>query len=98
MPPPAPQPKAINATRIGVGACVWEGELFLATYLGAWVGLCRGSGQHGATPDAKGRTSRTSYRPACPRRCGGTPPYCRGGAWGAFLAWAFLPPTLRKLP
>lgn len=27
------QPKAINATRIGVGACVWEGELFLATYL-----------------------------------------------------------------
>ncbi|GFR43932.1 hypothetical protein Agub_g5070 [Astrephomene gubernaculifera] len=27
------QPKAINATRIGVGACVWEGELFLAAYL-----------------------------------------------------------------
>ncbi|GLC37860.1 hypothetical protein PLESTB_001483900 [Pleodorina starrii] len=27
------QPKAINATRMGVGACVWEGELFLAAYL-----------------------------------------------------------------
>ncbi|EFJ45363.1 hypothetical protein VOLCADRAFT_94143 [Volvox carteri f. nagariensis] len=27
-------PKAINATRMGVGACVWEGELFLAAYLG----------------------------------------------------------------
>ncbi len=32
------QPKKINATRIGVGAVCWEGELFLATYLGEWVG------------------------------------------------------------
>lgn len=28
-----PQPKALNATRMGVGACVWEGELLLAAYL-----------------------------------------------------------------
>ncbi|KAG2439293.1 hypothetical protein HXX76_004652 [Chlamydomonas incerta] len=27
------EPKKINATRIGVGAVCWEGELFLATYL-----------------------------------------------------------------
>jgi predicted nicotinamide N-methyase len=27
------QPHALNATRMGVGACVWEGELFLAAYL-----------------------------------------------------------------
>lgn len=27
------QPHALNATRVGVGACVWEGELFLAAYL-----------------------------------------------------------------
>lgn len=27
------QPKAINATRMGVGACLWEGELLLAAYL-----------------------------------------------------------------
>ena len=27
------QPHALNATRMGVGACVWEGELFLAAFL-----------------------------------------------------------------
>ncbi len=29
------EPHALNATRIGVGACLWEGELFLTAYLGA---------------------------------------------------------------
>lgn len=28
------QPNAISATRMGVGACMWEGELVLAAYLG----------------------------------------------------------------
>jgi hypothetical protein len=28
------EPHALNATRMGVGACLWEGELFLAAYLG----------------------------------------------------------------
>jgi predicted nicotinamide N-methyase len=27
------QPKALNASRMGVGACVWEGEMLLAAYL-----------------------------------------------------------------
>lgn len=27
------RPQALNATRIGVGACLWEGELLLAAYL-----------------------------------------------------------------
>jgi hypothetical protein len=27
------QPNALNANRIGVGACVWEGELLLCAYL-----------------------------------------------------------------
>jgi hypothetical protein len=30
------QPHAIPASRMGVGACLWEGELFLAAYLGEW--------------------------------------------------------------
>ena len=29
------QPGELNATRVGVGACLWEGELLLAAYLGA---------------------------------------------------------------
>ena len=27
------EPHALNATRMGVGACLWEGELLLAAYL-----------------------------------------------------------------
>jgi len=27
------EPHALNATRMGVGACLWEGEIFLAAYL-----------------------------------------------------------------
>jgi hypothetical protein len=28
------EPHALTAARLGVGACLWEGELFLAAYLG----------------------------------------------------------------
>lgn len=31
------QPHAISAKRMGVGACLWEGELLLAAYLGKWL-------------------------------------------------------------
>jgi hypothetical protein len=33
------EPGGLNASRLGVGACLWEGELFLAAYLGA-LPLC----------------------------------------------------------
>lgn len=33
----AMQPHAITAKRMGVGACLWEGELLLAAYLGEHV-------------------------------------------------------------
>jgi hypothetical protein len=44
-PPPQPknnhaQPHAITAKRMGVGACLWEGELLLAAYLGVCCVLC----------------------------------------------------------
>lgn len=30
------RPRDIPASRMGVGACLWEGELLLAAYLGAF--------------------------------------------------------------
>lgn len=30
------QPTSITAKKIGVGACLWDGALLLAAYLGGW--------------------------------------------------------------
>jgi hypothetical protein len=54
-----PQPHAITARKMGVGACMWEGELVLAAYLGGRVAGARARACGGrvcaAVPSGPGR-------------------------------------------
>jgi hypothetical protein len=70
--PALPQPRDIPASRMGVGACLWEGELLLAAYLGGppagqGGGGSRGPGLSNKPPSLPSDDGHQSGNAGCPR-------------------------------